>query len=280
MKKIKVRAITAVLSVLIAVSSLSIATVNAAETTQNVSNTNPSASGNFFTESDLKEFSNTLNTYVSIKDHLRSFGKYSESTIDSVVTFPSNKYIIRSITSSETPTIQGLNNNDTLKTNLSGKSLEKLAEQLNFYFVAKEFLEGGIAKWEEPKFLYDPPIQYTEFPPEVINSVIKFPKNIVVYKLPDENHPNGMIHFRDCTNAPTPYNESEHKALCNTAYSTLNKCFIWVEDSSYPAQVEDYRYYHICRWELRDELAKAYKEKYGNNWFNEFEKDLYSILCA
>ncbi len=219
---------------------------SAAETTLTGTSATANASEYVFTDADLDEFRVKLNLYLESNDP-----KARETIL--------GEYLIR----------------QDYQKDLTHEELERLARQLDFYFTAKEFLKGGFGKWEDPGFLYDPPIKYVSFPPEVINRVVKFPKDIAIYKLPDEKHPKGLVIFRDCI--PSNTNDT---TLCQTAYDIVHGCFIQVQNSNFVKDIEDAHYYWICNWDLCDNTVAEYKQKYGeNNWCRELSSDFDAVLC-
>lgn len=168
MKKIKLRAIACLLSVIIAISSFSIVSVSA---TEGITNTSATIRGHEtnFTDEDLYEFCDTFNLYYEALEHLKSLGVTNPDIIKRYNPFP-NEY---KITRTSDPTKP-----------FTDSEIKLLVRQIEFMREAKKsILSAKTVTFFE---------SYSTYESWVANEVVQFPDGVILEKLPDKEHPKGL----------------------------------------------------------------------------------------
>lgn len=166
MKKNKLRVIATLLSVLIAISSLSIVSVSAREATTRGHEVQ-------FTYDDLQEFYNKFDSYFYAKRHLDNLGITDPDIINALAPLPDG-YVI---TKTSDPTKK-----------LTDAELKTFLKQLKMYLDAINYLKGLKVSSGS---LFNP-TTVPAYEDQVIYEVVKFPAGITLEKLPDEEHPKGQ----------------------------------------------------------------------------------------
>ena len=154
------------LSVLIAISSLSIVSVSAREATTRGNEVQ-------FTYDDLQEFYNKFDSYFYAKRHLDNLGITDPDIINALAPLPDG-YVI---TKTSDPTKK-----------LTDAELKTFLKQLKIYLDAINYLKGLKVSSDS---LFNP-TTVPAYEDSVIYEVVKFPAGITLEKLPDEEHPKGQ----------------------------------------------------------------------------------------